>query len=91
MKTKKINWYKESKLADLSQNPETFATPVVCPKCHKWQTEDEEGNIEWKYYYNMTPEEQASLDRIKSMFQTGFAKHQVIKCPDCEKTGPRQF
>ena len=79
----KSNWYKESKLSDRSSDPTLFMAPTVCPGCHKWRTENDSGGTEWKYYYQMDPEEQAAVDRAKNMFNEGAAQHQSSVCPTC--------
>ena len=79
----KLDWYKQSKIIDLDMNPARVA-PVICPICHKWKTEDNEGNIIWKYYYTMDPEEQAEVDEIKQMSDTGNSTPQMRHCPDCD-------
>lgn len=78
------NWYKEAKLADLSKTPGR-AEPVVCQKCSRWLTHNEEGNPAWKFYYNMKPAEQAEVDKMKKMFDVGRTAHQVAICPNCQK------
>ena len=65
--------------------------PVICQTCHKWKTEDNAGNEAWKYYYNMTPEEQNEVDNTKKMFEQGRTRHHVIKCPDCAAKTSNNF
>ena len=77
------NWYKEAKLSDGSSDPSRFMAPTVCSGCHKWRTENESGKDEWKYYYEMNPDEQSEVDRAKDMFQAGNAQHQSSVCPTC--------
>ena len=79
-----MSWYKESKLSNLSTDPNQYAEPIICSSCNRWQTKDNQGNIVWKYYYNMTQEEQAEMNQVKSLFNTGHARHKIEKCPDCK-------
>ena len=84
----KITWYKKAKLFNASNNNED-AIAIVCDECKKWGTVNDNNKIEWKYYYEMSPEEQYEIDLLKRKFNnTGKTSFKTTTCPDCSHKPP---
>ena len=58
-----MNWYKQAKVIDLSDDP-NIAYPLICPTCKRFGTIDDQGNKTWKYYYQMNPVEQKESELV---------------------------
>ena len=77
-----MNWYKTAKIRDMSQD--LMPQPVICDICKRWGTINENGDHTWKYYYEMTPEEQEQVNAIKGL-SGGATKFQNEICDYCRK------
>ena len=73
-----MNWYKTAKMVDVGDKVPTY---IYCPSCKSLATESIAGES-WKPYFQMTPQEQAQIDKAKS---TGEVKFISKICPKCKK------
>jgi hypothetical protein len=76
-----LNWYKKAKIRDLSYG--LISEPIICIVCKRWETVDESGNHQWKYYYEMSPEEQRQVDDVKRQ-SAGATKFKSGICNFCQ-------
>ena len=86
-----MNWYKTSKLVDKSKwaDPDDpRGTYVVCMRCSRWATDDsaleqDKRDWDWKYYYEMDPEEQQAVDEAHHLGHTGNFRIVQDVCSKC--------
>lgn len=80
-----MNWYKKARIVDDSPQTEV-ARYVVCPSCGSWATNRSgkpQEDFEWKFYYQMDPDEQLEIDIAKKNFDVGLVTYEIQHCPDC--------
>jgi len=76
------NWYKKAKMIDVGEgNTISYAH---CPNCKKWATE-ENGQIIWKPFFEMSMQEQREMNYNRTNFNIGKSKPSPHLCPECSK------
>ena len=83
-----MNWYKQSKIVDIEPDNTERNVFVVCPGCGRWATNgsgSKKDNFDWKFYYQMNPEEQAIIDKSKYQDMQGSHAFATQICNFCKE------
>jgi len=82
------DWYKKSKVIDIEPDNEARDVFVVCTSCGRWATSNsgkKSDPFNWKFYYQMDPEEQAIVDASKSKGHSGESAFATQICDFCKR------
>ena len=83
-----MSWYKKAKVIDAVPDNPTRSVYFICYNCGRWATNDSGSrldNFDWKYYYQMDPEEQSIVDESKNKDYHGSHSFATTICDICKK------
>ena len=86
-----MSWYHTAKLAepldmDMLSNQDKY---FMCRDCRKFAVIDENNELKWKFYYEMTPDEQHAIDECKQHGAKRFVDYTI--CDQCDNEATEQL